>query len=206
VIARLLLPVGCCAVVLAACGAGAGGADRARTQTATPKAAPPAVAPPGGPPTARPRRDPRELPPGVPLTASRAVDPGRANVIRAWSAALRAGDIHPANALWATPAKVQNGTPVLELPDRASVAIFNGSLPCGSVVTAAGGAPGGFTVTTVRLTRRRGAVCDAVGATARTAILVRGGKIVAWYRLPDDPRAPGPERAAPSDGVESTTV
>jgi len=36
------------------------------------------------------------------------------------------------------------------------------------------------------------------------AILVREGRIVEWYRLPDDPDAPG--LRPPPDDIESTTV
>ena len=80
-----------------------------------------------------------------------------------------------------------------------------------SVITAfirlalTGGAPGGFTVTTFRLTDRRDSTCDGAGNTARTAILVRDGRIVEWYRLPDDPNAPGLQ-PPPLDDVEAATV
>jgi hypothetical protein len=188
-----------CAGLLSACGGSPGAGDQARTQTAAPKAR---TVPPA--PQSRGSRDPRELPAYVPLKASLPPDPQRTAVVRAWSAALRAGDIAAANALWAAPAKVQNGTPVLKLSTPAQIAIFNGSLPCGSVVTQAGGAPGGFVVATVRLTRRKGADCGSgTGNTARTAIRVRGGRIVEWYRLPDDPDAPG---LLPAPEVDSTTV
>jgi len=193
----LLVPIGLCATVLGACGGGSGG-DQARTQTGAPESRTTPA------PRADPR-DPRELPASVPLKASANADPQRASVVRAWSAAMRAGDIDAANALWAAPAKVQNGTPVLTLKTRDDIGIFNGSLPCGSVVTSAGGATGGFTIATVRLTERKGAECGAAGATARTAILVRDGKIVEWYRLPDDPDAPG-LRPPPLDDVDATTV
>src|SRR5437762_544113 len=94
----------------------------------------------------------------------------------------RAGGRSRPGPAWAVPSKVQNGTPVLTLSSRAFVLTFNSSLPCGSVVTAAGGASDGFTIATFRLTQRKGADCDAAaGATARTAIRVRDGKIVEWY-------------------------
>lgn len=148
---------------------------------------------------------PLALPSGVPLRPTGAAVTEQANVVRAWAAALRAGDIEGASALWAVPSKVQNGTPVLALSTRGDVRSFNAALPCGSVVTSAGAAKGDFTIATVRLTPRKGARCDAAtGATARTAIRVRGGKIVEWYRLPDDPDAPRP--VAPPDDVDSSTV
>ncbi len=178
--------------LLAGCG-GSGDDDAARTQTTAPE---PQLAPTP--------RTPLELPAGIPLKAVAAADPAAAKVIRAWSGALRAGDVAAATALWAVPSKVQNGTPVLKLSSRRFVQIFNASLPCGSVVTKTGAAKA-FTITTFRLTQRKGGACDAAaGATARSAILVRGGKIVEWYRLPDDPDAP---RASPApDDTESTTI
>ncbi|HEV7805337.1 MAG TPA: hypothetical protein VGO80_05950 [Solirubrobacteraceae bacterium] len=197
--ARALTTAAVCAGALAGCGAAADDDDRARAATTAPPAA-------GTPATPADPRDPRELPTGVPVRASRAVDPRRVRVIRAWTAALRAGNIDAANALWAAPAKVQNGTPVLTLASRAEIAIFNDSLPCGSVLTSAGGASAGFTIATVRLTRRRGARCDAVGANARVAILVRAGKIAEWYRLPDDPTRPaGSRRPTTSSRAPSST-
>jgi limonene-1,2-epoxide hydrolase len=176
-----------CAAMLAGCGGSSDKGDQARTQTAAPELAP---AP----------RTPLELPQGIPLTATGPADPAGARVVRAWSKALREGDIAAATALWAVPSKVQNGTPVLTLSTRELVRLFNVSLPCGSVVTSTGAAGGGFTITTFRLTQRKGSRCDATaGATARGAIRVRNGKIVEWYRLPDEP---GPR----TDDVDSTTI
>ncbi len=190
---RRLLPIACFALLLGSCG----GADEpehaggARTQ---------ATRPPDG------ERNPLELPASVPLKATGPADPAHTKVIRAWSDALRAGDVAAASAVWAVPSKVQNGTPVLKLPDRAAVRLFNGSLPCGSIVIAAGGATNGFTIAEVHLTQRKGARCDAEpGATARTAIRVRGGRIVEWYRLPDDPDAPGLQ-PLPQDDPEASEV
>ena len=185
------------AALLAGCGGASTGDDQART--AAPRTDTVPAPAPGT------ERDPRELPAGVPLRPSSDANPARAKVIQAWSAAMRAGDIAAANALWASPAKVQNGTPVLTLETRAAIGIFNGSLPCGSVVTSTGGAPGGFTIATFRLTDRRGSKCDGAGNTARTAILVRDDRIVEWYRLPDDPDAPGLQ-PPPLDDVEAATV
>jgi len=188
--ARELAPVLLTLAVLAGCGGGPDGPDQARTQTAAPEVAP---AP----------RTPLELPRGIPLNATGPADPAGARVVRAWSNALRRGDVAGAAALWAVPSKVQNGTPVLTLSSRRYVRIFNASLPCGSVVTSTGGAGKGFTITSFRLTQRAGARCDAAsGATARSAVRVRGGKIVEWYRLPDDPDSPSPR----TDDVDSTTV
>jgi hypothetical protein len=114
-------------------------------------------------------------------------------VIRDWTDALRRSDVRAASALWAVPSKVQNGTPVLTLQSPADVALFNDSLSCGSELIGARGAAGGFTVAIFELTNRPGADCGTgVGNTARAAILVRRGRIAEWYRIPDDPDAPGP--------------
>ena len=181
---RPLLPIALCALALASCGGSNGKPGRATTQP--------------------PLDNVSTLPERVPLKATAAADPARVAVVRAWAKALRAGDIARASALWALPSKVQNGTPVLTLSRRADVRAFNGTLPCGSVVTSAGSAGGGFTIATFRLTGREGGDCDGAGASARCAILVRGGRIVEWYRLPDDPDAPRPAPDAPD--VESITV
>jgi hypothetical protein len=181
----------CLAVPFAACGGSSSDEPgQARTQSVAPEVSP---AP----------RNPLELPAGIPLSATGPADAAGARVVRAWSKALREGDIAAATALWAVPSKVQNDTPVLTLSSRDYVRLFNASLPCGSVVTSAGGAGKGFTIATFRLTQRKGSRCDAAaGATARSAILVRRGKIVEWYRLPDDPASPSPR----TDDVDSTTV
>lgn len=178
-----------CALLPAACGGSSAQprADRAQTETAPE---------PG---------TPLELPAGVPLKPTRTADRSQASVVRRWARALREGDIAAASALWAVPSKVQNGTPVLTLSSRRDVRIFNGTLPCGSIVIAAGAAGEDFTIATVHLTERKGARCDAAaGAIARTAIRVQDGRISEWYRLPDDPDAPG--LAPPEDDAESTTV
>lgn len=193
-------PLVLCGVTLAACGGSSATPPRAVTTATIPHVA---RAPNGA------ARNPLELPASVPLRAAGMADPARVKVIRAWSDALRRGDVAGASAAWGVPSKVQNGSPVLTLASRADVRIFNDALSCGSVVTKTGGARGGFTIVRVRLTQRPGADCGSgTGHAARTAILVRGGKIVAWYRLPDDPRAPGllpPQPPAPL-GSDATTV
>jgi hypothetical protein len=138
-----------------------------------------------------PARDPLALPAGVPSSPTGRADADATRTIRAWSKALRAGDVAGAASFWALPAKVQNATPVLTLSSRDDVRVFNGSLSCGAVVTGAGGAPRGFTIVRFRLTERRGGACGSgVGHSAETAVLVRGGLIAGWYRLPDT--TPGP--------------
>jgi hypothetical protein len=90
-----------------------------------------------------------------------------------------------ATSYWGVPARVQNGTPVLTLSSRSEVRAFNGSLSCGAVLTGSGAARG-FTIAAFRLTERRGGNCaGGTGQTAETALQVRAGRIVGWFRLPD---------------------
>ena len=174
-----------CVLGLAACGGGDSG-DAPPRATTTPREQdrPPEPTVPGGS---------LAIPQQVPLKATRAGDSKAIKVIRLWTEALRRSHVDRASALWAIPSKVQNGTPVLTLASAADVRLFNDSLSCGSRLVSALGAPNGFTVAVFKLTNRPGADCGTgTGSRARTAILVRGGKIAEWYRLPDDPDAPPP--------------
>jgi hypothetical protein len=131
------------------------------------------------------------IPQNVPRKGSTDADPRAIEVIRSWTNALRRSDVRRASALWTVPSKVQNCTPVLTLDTLADVRLFNDSLSCGSRLVGARGAASGFTVADFRLTDRPGADCGSgTGHRARVAILVRGGRIAEWYRVPD-PTAPG---------------
>lgn len=139
-----------------------------------------------------PARSPLALPAGIPRSPTGPADAGAVRTIRDWARALRAGDVARASSFWGLPARIQNGTPVLRLTARGDVQTFNDSLPCGAVLTGAGAARG-YTIATFRLTERRGGggQCGSgVDRSAQTAVLVRGGRIVGWYRLPDAPPAP----------------
>jgi hypothetical protein len=177
-----------CALLLGACG---GGDARPAATTSAPESAAPQPQPGA--------QGSLALPNHVPLRESGAGDPAAIRVIRLWSDALRHSDVARASALWAVPAKVQNGTPLLTLASAAEVRAFNGSLSCGSMLTSALGARNGFTIAVFKLTRRPGADCGSgTGQHARTAIRVHQGKIAEWYRLPDDPDAPrGPAQPVP---------
>jgi hypothetical protein len=166
---------------LSACG---GDSDRERGAT-TPRQErrEPAPSVPGGS---------LEIPQKVPRKGSTEADPRAIEVIRGWTNALRRSDVRPAAGRLEVPSKVQNGTPVLTLDTLADVRLFNDSLSCGSRLVGARGAADGFTVADFRLTNRPGADCGSgTGHRARAAILVRGGRIAEWYRIPD-PGAPEP--------------
>jgi hypothetical protein len=115
-------------------------------------------------------------------------------VIRAWANTLRSGDVRGAARYFALPSVVSNGTAPVVLRTRAQARRFNESLPCGAVLEQTYRA-GRYTAAVFRLTERRGAgrCGSGVGATARTAFLIRDGKIRQWRRVPD--ATPRPEQA-----------
>jgi hypothetical protein len=113
---------------------------------------------------------------------------GSVAVIDDWVETLSEGDVEGAAAFFELPSVVQNGTPPITLETRAEAVSFNRSLPCGAELVAAKPL-GRYVAATFRLTERPGAgECgDGVGGLARTAFLIREGKIVQWRRLPDVP-------------------
>jgi hypothetical protein len=113
-------------------------------------------------------------------------------VIRRWADSLRAGDVEAAARLFAVPVTVENGAPALRLTSSDEVVAFNRSLPCGARLLRTR-RRGRYTVATFRLTERVGGDCGTgVGETAATAFRLRGGKIVAWLRVPTPGRPAGP--------------
>jgi len=155
---------------LAACG---GGGTTTATTTRTDAHAPPPTGRQVTPPPAR-------------------VNPADADVIRLWADTLRRGDARGAARYWAVPATVANDAPPQRLNSRAEIVVFNRELPCGAVVLKTTAGAGGTIVATFRLTNRPGGTgCGAgLGGLARVGFRVRGGKIVAWTRLPDPPPLP----------------
>jgi len=175
VIARLTVLLLLSAGLVSACG-GSNTSDERRTPA-------PAVS-----------SDPLALPAYVPTRSEGGGERKSIEVIRGWTDALREGNIDRASMFWGLPAKIQNATPVLTLRSRDDVRAFNLSLVCGAILTAAGKAKQ-FTILKMRLAQRRGAHCGkGTGKQARTAIRVHDGKIVEWYRLPDDPELPGAQQ------------
>jgi hypothetical protein len=113
-------------------------------------------------------------------------DADAVQVIKNWADELRAGDIPAASERFAIPSVVQNGTPPLRLTDRGEVEAFNRSLPCGAKLTEAISS-GRFTIATFELTERPGpGECGkGVGETAKTAFVIRDGRITEWRRVVD---------------------
>lgn len=135
------------------------------------------------------------LPRDVPRRATGPASRASVRVIRRWLRALDRGDVERAAHYFALPSKFQNtGTPVLHIDNEDERIAINLSLSCGARAERTGGA-GPYTIVLFRLVERGGpggGCGSGVGATARGAILVSGGLIREWYRLPD-----APARAAP---------
>jgi len=129
---------------------------------------------------------------GSDSTTTLSLPPGHAAVIVIgnWVDALRAGHVNQAADYFAVPSVVENGTPPQRIETRADAVAFNRSLPCGAKLVRAR-PEGRYIAATFRLTERPGGACGSgVGQLARTAFIVRDGKIVQWRRLPNP--APSP--------------
>lgn len=138
-------------------------------------------------------------PTGIPASAA------DVTVIRAWSDALRRGDVRGAARYFSLPSVLINGsgTPgtavVITIRTPGQAEAVNASLPCGAVFISAD-RRGRYINALFRLTGRPGpggSDCGGgVGQTARTNFLIGHGHIVEWIRAPDDPgdngSAPGP--------------
>jgi hypothetical protein len=156
-------------VVLVFAGCGGGGDKPDRLSLTTPKSPPPdATATPTGSSSPSHRG---------PVTAR------EKRIVKGWTDALRHGDVERAVSFWAVPATVANPQPVRLLTRRA-VRFFNSSLPCGAKLLSVK-RDADYILATFVLTNRPGKHCDAPGNRARTAFLLRGGKIVQWLRAPD---------------------
>jgi len=113
-------------------------------------------------------------------------------VIADWIGTLSDGDPEKAADYFAVPTIAQNGTAPLRLTSRAQVVAFNRSLPCGGELVRAR-SDGKFINATFRLEERPGGSCGpGVGGLARTAFVIRDGKIVQWRRLGDSPGGQAP--------------
>jgi hypothetical protein len=112
-------------------------------------------------------------------------------VIENWIGTLSDGDVEGAAGYFALPSVTQNGTAPVTLRSRSDATAFNSSLPCGAELLRA--RPVGLIiVATFRLTERPGGDCGSgVGQLARTAFVIRDGKIVQWRRLLSPPGGPG---------------
>jgi hypothetical protein len=176
------------AVVAATAAAGCGGSKPGQTVDSTDTT-------PGNGVTAGTQSVPSDLalPADVPQRATGPAGRESVRVIRRWLRALDRGDVRSAAHYFALPSKFQNtGTPVLHIDSEEERIAVNLSLTCGARAEKTGGA-GPYTIVLFRLVERTGpggGCGSGVGATARGAILVSGGLIREWYRLPDEPAPP----------------
>jgi len=167
---RVAPPLCVLALALAGCGGGGGDADGRLTLT-TPKAA-----------TATATPEAAERPQSkAPVTAA------EKRVIRAWADALRTGDVETAVDQFAVPAITANGGQPTRLLTRGAIREWNESLTCGAKLKSVE-RDANYTVATFVLTNRKGlpgGCGTGVGNEARTAFLIRDGKIAQWIRAPD---------------------
>jgi hypothetical protein len=140
-------------------------------------------------------------------------DPRAVDVIRAWSDALRRGDVQGAARYFALPSVMINGADAagsavlitITTPGEAEAA--NSTLPCGARLISSD-RRGRYINALFRLTGRPGpggSDCGGgVGQTARTNFVIAHGRIVEWIRAPDDPGDNGTRRTpspSPSPGA-----
>jgi hypothetical protein len=179
---------------MASLAAGCGGSTNLKSHTATrvtrraPAPVPATPAPPAQ--GSDPQSLPTPGPTGVPAEAS------TITVIRAWSDALRRGDVRTAARYFALPSVMVNGTDtggaslVLTIQTHAQAEAANATLPCGAQLISTD-RRGRFVNALFRLTGRSGpggSDCGgAVGVTARTNFVIAHGRIVEWLRAPSDP-------------------
>jgi hypothetical protein len=125
-----------------------------------------------------------------------AARPAAVAVIRAWSDALRRGDVRGAARYFSLPSVMINGTDasgdavVITIGTSAEAEEANASLPCGAVLLSTD-QRGRYVNALFRLTGRPGvggSDCGTgVGSTARTNFVIVDGRILEWIRAPDDP-------------------
>ena len=117
-------------------------------------------------------------------------------MIRAWSDALRRGNLVLAARYFALPSEMINGGGagaqvfVIKIRTLQQAVYANATLPCGARFVSAD-RRGPYVNALFRLTGRHGpggSTCaGGVGTTARTNFVIRGGRIVEWIRAPSDP-------------------
>ena len=145
-------------------------------------------------------------PPTEPAAATAATATGPASeataseleaVVRAWSAALNAGDNEAAADLFAPGALIVQAGVAVPLPDYAATVQWNASLPCsGTIVDIDIDVARGIVVATFALGDRSTGPCNAApGTLAAAAFLIENGKIAVWQQVAP-PEDVSPERTA----------
>jgi hypothetical protein len=127
-------------------------------------------------------------------------DASAVGVIRAWSTALRRGDLNTAARYFALPSEFINGpTDVITIHTEDQARIANASLPCGALLISTA-RHGRFVSALFRLTNRVGAAgaCGSgTGQLARTNFVIAQGRILEWIRAPDSGGGASPAPGAP---------
>ncbi len=117
-------------------------------------------------------------------------------VIAGWADAVRRADVERAAGYFALPAIVSQGR-AYRLRSREQVRAFNDGLPCGARLLDVQ-QDGRYVVGTFELVSRPGRTCDAPGALARVAFVIRNRRFTEWRQVPDARGAPpGPDRPEP---------
>lgn len=174
-------------VLVAGCGAAGRTPTGARTRPAGPSSASDAQI-----------RAALHLPARVPVRPTGSAPAAQVAVVRRWLDELRAGHVLAASRRFALPSRFQNFTDLALIRTAEQAYAVTRSLPCGARMTAAGGA-NGFVVYEAKLTDRPGGGCGAgIGSVVRGAVLVRDGKMIEWYRLPDRSRPRHGQHAIPN--------
>jgi hypothetical protein len=127
-------------------------------------------------------------------TGAAPVSPAEAEaIVRAWSAALNAGDNEAAADLFAAGALVIQAGVTLRFDDRADAVSWNAGLPCsGTIVDLA--VSNAVVVAVFALDNRLTSSCDAPpGTLAAAAFLIENGKIAVWQQVSP------PENVSPGD-------
>lgn len=156
-----------------------------------------------------PRTSPARAPRGL------AADPAAVSVIRAWSTALRSGDVRAAARYFALPSQFVNGPDsggglsVIAIQTLGEAEAVNATLPCGAELISAE-QRGPYINALFRLTDRPGlgeGCGSGAGQVARTNFLIVGGRIRKWIRAPQEPGdggGAGPPGPAPPSGQQGT--
>jgi hypothetical protein len=110
--------------------------------------------------------------------------PSPADVVRAWSAALRADDNERAASLFAPNAAILQGDQVRYLHTHADAVRWNARLPCAGTVVSLKRNGRATATATFRLGDRKHRHCgDPPGAEAVALFVVEHGKIVLWAQI-----------------------
>lgn len=201
---RVLGIVSVAALVLGGCGSG--GSSPASHRSSTQRQAGVETSPPNtvpeGPPNTVPSEPPSAASPGgtvtIPAPGPTGIraNPAAVQVIRAWSEALRHGDVQSAAHFFALPSVMINGggvsgaVSVIRIHTVAQAKTANEMLPCGATFLSAD-MRGRYVNALFELTGRSGpggSNCGTgAGETARTNFVIAHGRIVQWIRAPDDP-------------------